>query len=349
MIRPNMRSARALTLAVLTPACLAAPAASGADDWLAGVEEGITEAAEQIRDGGRESERAARDAEPLAERWGADLRTVRDSLRRRLRTARRPVAEGLDELVDRAERLGDVPVRYFDALPDDPGRANRELARGLDPTDPASPLRALTRNPVLDPYLPVDWLTPGRERGFVAVSPGTDADGRPVPIRYDRSPIVYLNGALTSREKAAQTGRRLADHLGAVVQVWHNETNGCVGDAAETLLNMADLHVGVPGDLRAALGEPRPITVIAHSQGAAQLHAILTDRQRRGLSNTHVACVLLGAPRRAATGLEVGKWTFVANADDPVPNLLGGARLTGNLRDHAIESYVPRITPAMLW
>ncbi|NNJ27461.1 hypothetical protein [Alienimonas chondri] len=257
--------------------------------------------------------------------------------------------ESFEEVAGRAERLAAVPVRVFDALPNDPERAKRELRRGLDPTDVNSPLRALTRNDVLDLYQIVDWLAPYQRKGFTAVRPGVDADGRPIAIQYTDSPIVYINGALTTRGRAVEAGQALADRLGAVVLVWHNETNGILGDAAESLLNLADVPLGAGGELRTMIDRPQPITVIGHSQGAAQLHAVLTDRQRRGLSNAHVAAVMLGAPNGAETRLKVGKWTYITHGDDIVPNVLGRNRLGGNLADHSIDYYLPLVEPGMLW
>ncbi|MEM9703207.1 MAG: hypothetical protein AAF907_12260 [Planctomycetota bacterium] len=192
-----------------------------------------------------------------------------------------------EEFKERAERLADASRRLFKTLPTDPALAREELRRGFDPTDVNSPLRALTRNDVLDPYVLADWAT-DRNRGFVAARPGVDQDGQAIPIRYSKAPVIFLNGALTNRENALTTGRQLADQLAAEVLVCHNETNGAAGDFTESLLNMADLPVGVPAALEALIAAERPVTVIAHSQGGAQLHALLKRRQRRGQSNAHV-------------------------------------------------------------
>ncbi|QDT15394.1 hypothetical protein [Alienimonas californiensis] len=327
-----VRTGVAATFAVALFVGAVAPETVRADDGLEQAEATLAATVEQIRDRGR----------------AVDDRFVQPA-RLEIEQAAERVETHAECALRRVERLADVPVRYFATLPIDPERARRELRAGLDPTDVHSPLRALTRNEVLDLYMLVDWATPLRERGFTAVRPGVDADGRPIPIRYTRSPIVLLNGAMTDEDRALQTGQALADRLGAVVLVWHNQTNGCVGDACETLLNMADLNVGIEKELRSKLDEPRPITVIAHSQGGAQLHAILTNRQRRGLSNAHVACVLLGAPNAAETNLAVGKWTFLTHGDDPIPNLLGRNGLGGRLSDHAVEYYLPLIEPEMLW
>ncbi len=340
-----------------------APAAP-ANDWLRRAEASLDRAADRLEADAkavRNDLREDLDRELSPERRGK----LRAEVRADLRAFGERLEEGGGELADRAERLADVPVRYFDTRPDDPDGARARLARDLDPTNVHGPLRGATRNPLLDPLMVVDWATPFRRRGFVAVhpSPGPavhassdSADGPPAP-RYARSPVIYINGALTDKPRAVRTGQALADRLGTTVFVWHNETNGSVGDGLEALLNMADLPVGVGDELRDAVAGPRPVTVIGHSQGAAQLHAILTARKRRGLSNRHVACVLLGAPNAAETKLEVGKWSFVTYGDDLVPNLLGRNRPLrdfATLRDltvddHPVDLYVPLVTPEMLW
>ena len=222
----------------------------------------------------------------------------------------------------------------------------KEAGYILDVTNREGELRGLTRNRILDPAAliinPLEALLPFGRISLI--------ECRPKQVTYHGPRVYYINGVDTSRSKARDTGMLIAEKLGAVVYVYNNKSDGIVYDSLEAGLNIVDVPAGVSKQLIDIVSSHRQqINIISHSQGGEQIHSILKWRRHRGLSNDHVAWVLMGVPNTKYSRLGTGKRRFHHHGSDIVSGLLG--RNSGDLSfaDHAVENYIPLLDTADLW
>jgi pimeloyl-ACP methyl ester carboxylesterase len=140
------------------------------------------------------------------------------------------------------------------------------------------------------------------------------------------TPIVYVNGVLTSRADNETTARRIARLFDVpVYSVWNPTTGSLIGDGAElffvnkrNVLDASTLKVILA--IRDILLAKTTVTLMAHSQGAAIASSALSYLSNEERAKVDVV-TLGGAAYSYPTGAR--SLRVIANVQDLVPWLFG--------------------------